>query len=72
MPRTALFELTGTIITEPMLFKRQPAALKPPSPSVAAVEAPRKRGFCFLGVVTPLLCAGRHIRNTRCRLLKRY
>ena len=46
--------------------------LKPPSPSVAPVEAPRKRGFCFLGVVTPLLCAGRHIRNTRCRLVNPY
>ena len=47
-PALALFELMGTIITAPMLFKRQPAALKPPAPQWP-LSKPRASGaFVFL------------------------
>ena len=41
-----------------------------PQPPVGPCQSPAKAGLCFLGVVTPLLCADRHIRNTRCTLPK--
>ena len=70
MPRTALFELTGTIITEPMLFKRQPAALKPPS---GPLSKPRLRGaFVFLELSPRFFVLAVTFGIPRCELSKVY
>jgi hypothetical protein len=48
----------GAVVT--LMTAGRPCA---PASSVAPAKAPLTRGFCFLGVVTTLLCADRHIRN---------